>query len=712
MTRSLRPTLIFWTVAWLLCATLAPVAALAAPPATTLVHGVLKTPSGGPVTDGNYTLKFGLYPAKTAPVATWSEGPVLIAVASGLFSYALGTTKPLDPATLAKVDDGWIGVAVAPGPELPRQKLHAVLHARHAGAASSLSCSGCVTANHLAKGVLSAELVGFTYAGSKTKGGPAVSALDVKCTGCIGVDEIAWDKDVDLGGNGLKAKVISAATVNATTVIASSFVGDGSKLSGIKTSAGSCKVEDQVVKGIAADGSLICVPVAAKQAGGSLAAVSNGLLDNVFTDNFASAKPVKIPDNNPIGAGDQIAVADVGLAKSLKIHVKLTNSDIKDITVDLFDPNNKKYVLYAKGGKGATLEGTWPAPNKLISGDLSPWVGKNPKGNWRLVVRDTAFFNNGFDGALQSWSVQIQTLSNKKVAGTGLFEATGGLTLQHADKHPVACSQATIARVYFNSKDEKLYVCNGKEWHAFANTAVPDGSADKPVANCKVLSDGGNKKSGEYWLDPDGDGPQAKFQVWCDLLTDGGGWALLMSSSHGTKWAAGHSIWHNNAVDGFTPTPTAEGKSKAWTTLKGNELLFKTHKEAAGYWASFKLSSAQTILNLVGTGNISGKANGYKDSITHSKVGSKAHGCWKQTWRVSWRNYWSSDKTNDSSIFAPSGANGGRPCGGNGAYATGIGVRTDTINGFGGYGGSFEGYGSDGAGNKGLTSGYVSIYIR
>ena len=57
-------------------------------------------------------------------------------------------------------------------------------------------------------------------------------------------------------------------------------------------------------------------------------------------------------------------------------------------------------------------------------------------------------------------------------------------------------------------------------------------------------------------------------------------------------------------------------------------------------------------------------------------------------------------------------AQGARPCGGSGAYATGIGVRTDTNNGFSGYGGSFEGYGNDTPGNKATNGGYVSIYVR
>ena len=114
-----------------------------------------------------------------------------------------------------------------------------------------MDCSGRVTAAHLAKGAIgsdqvaagaiSASHVGFTWAGSKTKGGPATVALDLQCTGCVSLAELTIDGDLDLGGNALKAKSVAASTVQATTVTAGGIIGDGSKLTGIVVPAGSCK---------------------------------------------------------------------------------------------------------------------------------------------------------------------------------------------------------------------------------------------------------------------------------------------------------------------------------------------------------------------------------------------------------------------------------------------------------------------------------------
>ena len=391
-------------------------AASSAAPKTMVVEGVLNATGGGAVADGDYIVTFTLYNVKTGGTAVWKEGPLVTGVLGGRFQHVLGSATPFEPALLDKLQQGWLGLTVGKEPELARTPLHSVAWAMRAAAAADLACSGCVKDDHLAAGAVSANKVGFPYAGAKTKGGPANSALDLQCTGCVSVAELKIDGDLDLGGNALKAKKVTAGDVAAGTVSATSYVGDGSKLSGIKTPAGSCKIKGQVVKGIKADGTLDCIAAMDPQGfpPDVIDEVSNSLIHNQFVDETAGKK-MPIADNNPTGSSDTLVFPDIGIAQKLEVLVDLSNSDLATVTVTLFDPNNVKYILYSKAGPGKVLKTTYPTLTKPVSGDLTTWVGKNPKGKWRLQVVDVGFVNNGVDGALNAWSVRIQTLSNQKI---------------------------------------------------------------------------------------------------------------------------------------------------------------------------------------------------------------------------------------------------------------------------------------------------------
>jgi len=415
ITRFFVATLIACTGSWIASE------ATAAVPTTLAVQGTIKA-QGGAAPDGKYGLGFALYEVKTGGTAIWKEPLAPKTVTGGRFQHVLGETKALNPAMLAAAKSLWLGVSVNFDPEQPRVRLHSVVYALQAASAGGLACSGCVGANHLSNGAISADKVGFTFAGSKTKGGAAQTALDLQCTGCVGVSEMKFDGDVDLGGNALKAKKLIAGDITAQAIVANSYVGDGAKLTGIKTPSGSCSAKGHVVKGIKSDGSLICVP-----GGGAsglppdgIDEISNNLIFNQFVDSASSKAPVPIPDNNPIGVSDFIIFPDLGLAQKLTVHIDVANSNMSSVELTLYDTNNAKYLLLKKGaGKGNSLKTSFPEPSTPASGDLKSWVGKNPKGKWQLKITDEAFLNNQFDGAVKSWRIDIQTLSSKKIQVKG-----------------------------------------------------------------------------------------------------------------------------------------------------------------------------------------------------------------------------------------------------------------------------------------------------
>ncbi len=426
---------------------LLPMSAWAAPPNTSVIEGLMTSAGGGAAADGTYDVTFSVYEASSGGNAVWSEGPVKVAVKGGQFSYALGTTKTIDIAKLGALKAQWLGVKIGADPELARVKLHATLFALHAGAADKLTCTGCITAGQVANGALSAAKMGFNYAGSATKGGPA---SDLACTGCVTVAELKFDKDVDLGKQSLKATNITAAG----TVMAQEFVGDGSKLTGLKTPAGECTTAGEVVKGINADGSLKCVkamdPTALPKDG--IDEISNGLIANQFVDEIpatATGNKVLIPDNQGVDAVWNLTFPNIGTAQEIDINVKVENTDLATIAIYLLPPDDKKtgWVLCDPCGKkdekkyDATFNPKNPPQEQKGAGKkIADWVGANPQGLWTLKVKDTSFCvpqapgNSAYcntstkkDGWISYFSVKLKTLSNQKIAQNGDVYISGKL---------------------------------------------------------------------------------------------------------------------------------------------------------------------------------------------------------------------------------------------------------------------------------------------
>ena len=433
------------TVAAVVCTLvcLAPQPAGAVVPATMAVSGIMHG-SGGPAVDGKYVFEFSLYAAETGGKAVWTEGLVPVSVAGGRFDTLLGAKEPLTAAVVAGMDEIWLGVSVALEAEQPRVRLHAVAFAVQAATAAAVSCSGCITAENLAPGLLgaveigpgsiTADKVAFKYAGSQSQGGSADLANDLECTGCVSVAEMNFDADVDLGGNALKAKKVTAESVAGSVVYAGSFEGDGSLLTGIKTVSGGCEVEGEVVKGIEEDGTFLCVPGAGAQAlpPDGIDEVSNGLIFNQFTDKATSDGPVQIADKDALGVSDTIVFPDVGLAQKISVHVFVQNcNNVADIEITLLDPNDDEYTLLPQGkGVGGAFDNSFPDPILPSKGDLGTWVGKNPKGKWRLKVVDFVDNPGDTDGQITTWDIQISTLSSKKIAIKGDLIVDGDVSFK------------------------------------------------------------------------------------------------------------------------------------------------------------------------------------------------------------------------------------------------------------------------------------------
>ncbi|MFT4628077.1 MAG: subtilisin-like proprotein convertase family protein, partial [Myxococcota bacterium] len=294
--------------------------------------------------------------------------------------------------------------------------------------------------------------------------------------------------------------------------------------------------------------------------------VSNGLLTNQFIDGF-SAGPIPIPDNNPLGASQVLAVPDIGIAEWLTVTVELENSDTTGVRLELEAPDGAVIVLFDGEEPGVGFTKTWPDPDPTVSGDLTAWVGRNPVGDWTLTAIDTLYLDNEIDGAVVRWSVDLQTVSTERLALGGALSISDGLsvdadllvggdltvrgssTLEGATDVRAALDvagrvSANIGVMFGDTEDPcdesteglvryaggYLRVCDGIVWRSISMDA--DGSVRGLAArNCTTLHDlSPTLPSGAYWIDPNGGLKEDAFQTWCDMERDGGGWTLALQN--------------------------------------------------------------------------------------------------------------------------------------------------------------------------------------
>ena len=455
----------------------------AAVPTTSAIEGVLLSSGGGPAADGNYTVAISIYGAETGGSAVWTETGVTIAAKGGQFSYQIGSKTPLSAAALS-MPKAWVGIQIGTDPELPRKPLGSSPYALRAAIAEDLECTGCLKAGDLDPGILQ------PYAKAADLGAYAKTA-----------DLSAYAKSSDLGAYAKTSDLSSYAKaadladyVKATSLAKVAGTGSYNDLKDLPTLAkvatsgsyadltnqpklpqlGAACGTDLVMKGIKTDGSYECV--AAGIAADMINEVSNDLIWNQFVDKTDGTKDVQIKDGFSAGVTDTLNFPDIGTAQKIWVEFSAGNSDISKLTVELFAPGmSTPYILYKGSKTGTTLTAKYNDTDKLDTGDMNKdWLGKNIKGNWSITVKDTLAISVPpgtppfvYDGKF-NWSVNIQTLSSKKIqikgnlmvdkelTATGAINANGGVKLGL----PTATCSSTVEGTLRYDLKAGLQVCS------------------------------------------------------------------------------------------------------------------------------------------------------------------------------------------------------------------------------------------------------------
>ena len=418
-------------------ATTAP--ATAATPTGFAVEGQLQTAAGGPAADGPYLTTLRLYASAGDQQAVWVSVVDKLTVSGGRFRHVLGSVVPLSPTLLNTGKAAWLGVQVGNEPELARAPLYASAFSQR----------------------------------SSTAGG-------VQCTGCVSMTALKADVDLNLGGGAVAAKTLSSNSVLAGSIVAELFSGGGAGVTGAVPPSASCPA-GKVVVGVKEDGSLNCQEAVAE--GDGLEVVTGNLWSTAYAEpSVSKTVPKPIQDNNPIGTVDEITVDDVGLLKKFSVSVHLTNSDLTGVEVILYDPTNAVFVLH-KGKPGSKLQETWPITAQPVSGDLNAWLGKNPKGKWRLRIIDSKLLNGANDGELLSWSINMLSKSTNQVTSAGKFVAAGGFIFQRSAGPPFACGDKTVGSQYFDTAAARMYYCDG-EWRELLVESLCGNGVVNSTENC------------------------------------------------------------------------------------------------------------------------------------------------------------------------------------------------------------------------------------
>ena len=122
-------------------------------------------------------------------------------------------------------------------------------------------------------------------------------------------------------------------------------------------------------------------------------------------------------------------------------------------------------------------------------------------------------------------------------------------------------------------------------------------SYDRPLVagntNCQTLLAAGNKSNGTYTIDPDGPtGPIKPFKVYCDMISDGGGWTLIHKSNKANTSDRTDAGYNTTALSTNTLNTVAK-LPRAMIGLLGDHFRIQTSDGKELHWTGLPYTTVE-----------------------------------------------------------------------------------------------------------------------
>jgi len=173
---------------------------------------------------------------------------------------------------------------------------------------------------------------------------------------------------------------------------------------------------------------------------------------------------------------------------------------------------------------------------------------------------------------------------------------------------------------------------NGQNSSITAKNVTLFGSSSSTAGkSCYSLKLDGININGAYWIDPDGQGGNTPFKVYCDMTYNGGGWTMMMKATTGTTFNYNSTYWTttNTLNTNDATTNDSDAKFRSFNESPVKDLMARWPDINSGTWrwdqpdfndgvvttlpSFFSTASLKSFRDAV---NFSGWANGVFSSQT------------------------------------------------------------------------------------------------